>query len=897
MDFQQAGRNLVPGMRGVPKQTPINRARSAAARGAPGGGVNSIAQVSQKLVRPTLAKLDQYIAKTSAKHKALQRAASKAGKGASRKRLMEEVELAKARVDTAMTLARATAARAQHKAPRPSAKVGAGKIQIDEVRRLEPRAQAVRDKWRAENNIEAKPAKAQLEAELGQGPTMQPVESLRDLVSKKRRLDGGPGGKQGGFIMANIPNAVVGGVAGAVGAGSAMDGDPLAIALGALGGGWAGLAGGKALSRYMSNKQKAGVRAASKAGQEYVDNVSRAGKLRDLSKDTVAAVATNGRQVFDSFLGATMTRLEVLVPRVATALKQAEYQQHERAGHWLERGDKYFDIIEAAPMTDAQRKAVEIAAMNSTDNAVKMLRKMGHHEAADAMVGIQQIIDEVGGYLGEVGLDSGLRKGYMPRQVTDLEYFEDIKEVRTLLEQAAKKKGIDLTDFEKEQAITAAMNDTLGGHGESIQYARASKNLKKRTQKVDNTNFGAYAPTHQAYNDMIESVTTQVERRRFFKGQGVKVDDLGPNAENIETVATRLKDALIAGDITAEQADEAARLIRMRFGPGEQAPHRLVQNFKNLTYTGLLGNPIAAMTQFGDLALSAYKNGIINTTRSVVENLAGRGKIDGVNAKTLLGIRQAAADFQSKTGTRDILNWSLKYSGFQWTDRLGKDTFIKAALMKNKQMGPDDFRSRWKGIFDPDAKDGATPRTDELYKKVQNFKQIDETNREDIGFMLWNSLNEVQPVALSALPEQYLKNPNGRMGYMLQSFTLKLFDVMRKDIQQQAAKGNYSKAIMDAGRLVSLFTLTNGTVDQAKNFILGKDETIPEVVYDNFLKLGGMNKYVVGNVARDGAGMALMKMIAPPTVLGDAIFDPRKALQMAPIVGRPLESRIKDDAE
>jgi outer membrane lipoprotein SlyB len=701
---------------------------------------------------------------------------------------------------------------------------------------------------------------------------------------------------QEGFIQNDLVNTIAGAGVGAAIGGSASDGDPVAIAAGAITGGVAGRLLPRQLDRLTTNKQRQVMREADRAGSAYVAEVSRATKLKDFSGQTIAKVLQDGRKVLDEFMGSTMTRLEQLAPRVAVALKEAEFGQHFRSGQWIGQGDRIFKRLDDAGLTDVQMRKFKIAMMNSTKAGKAYLQGIGKSDTVGAVEEMESLLSDVGRYLGEVDLGRDLRANYFPRMVTDPSQFENIEEVRTYLGQLAKKKGVKLTDFEKETAITQVINGALTRGPDQTHFGRASANLKKRTVKVNDKNVDAYAGLHESFNDYIESITTQVERRRFFQGQGVKVDDLGPNAENIDSVAARLKDQLKRGELDEDQLEEVTQLIRMRFGPGEQAPSKLVQNFKNLTYAGLLGNPLSAMTQFGDIALSAHRNGVRNTAVSVMENIMSRGKADrGLDKETLLGIRNAATDFASRTGTRDLLNWSLKYSGFQAVDKLGKNTFIQSAMRKNQQMSKEDFLTRWRPIFDPDAAPGAAaPRTEELFNKVQGFKKIDDTNREDIGFMLWNELEGVQPIAVSALPERYLRHPDGRVAYMLQSFTLKLFDVMRKDIYNKARAGDIRGATANAAKLSSLFVTMNGGVDSAKNFILGRDETVPEVVMNNYLKLLGANRYILQDAQQSGVGEALLKLAAPPTVLLDAVGSPRDALKIAPPLGKVIESRIPE---
>ena len=683
-------------------------------------------------------------------------------------------------------------------------------------------------------------------------------------------------------------------------------------------------------------KAKEPLRKVSSDSAEFKAKVEAVVKKNDPDGGKISQMWQEGLDVMDSFLGNVMTRLEKLSPTVATALARAEWLQSTRSGKMLQEGEVLFGRIKAANLNDADQQLLKIYMLNNTKKAEAFLRSRQKTDAANAIGEFRTMMGDAADYLNEVNLagflkmnrkeladalrqaspktkgvknmtketllarlkaigESTVREsrngGYFPRKFNSLKEFGRNKDADAFFKELQKQKGQPLSDLDKDNALEALIKgELLNRHNDPV-FARVSSNLKRRIRTVDKDNVDDYMELEASFNGYAESITTMVERRRFLQGQGVNIDDLGIDAESVDTIARRLTRSLTdsgADRMTVDQVAEVAKLISLRFGPGEQASHKAIQNFKNLTYTGLLGNPMSALTQIGDLAISAQKNGIRNTVSSILSSLGGANKLKGLDVKDLLGINNVAADFASTTSTRDVLNWSLKWSGFRDADRFGKNTFIRSAMKNNQQLDQAAFRAKWTKTFDPDAAGGATPRTDALFNKVRSFEKITPENREDLSFMLWNELSGAQPISLSQFPEQYLANPNGRMMYMLQSFTLKTFDIIRKDIVDQARSGNFKTAARNLTKFTSLYVLANGSVDGAKNFILGKEAQVDDVVLNNVLKMWGLNKYMVDSVGRDGLGGALLKTVAPPVALFDALGDAKKATSMLPIVGRNL---------
>ena len=178
---------------------------------------------------------------------------------------------------------------------------------------------------------------------------------------------------------------------------------------------------------------------------------------------------------------------------------------------------------------------------------------------------------------------------------------------------------------------------------------------------------------------------------------------------------------------------------------------------------------------------------------------------------------------------------------------------------------------------------------------------------DNVKMLLYHRLLDFQPVALSEMSEQYLKSGNGRVFYMLKTYTLKQFDVFRNEAWHKIKSGERDQVIEGIGnmiKLVSLLTLANAGADELKDLLLGKETKFEDHVIENFLTMGGASKYVRMQTTREGLGSGLIGQILPPFrfvnsiskdlnqlygsyITGDTIdFDHARIVESIPIGGK-----------
>ena len=151
------------------------------------------------------------------------------------------------------------------------------------------------------------------------------------------------------------------------------------------------------------------------------------------------------------------------------------------------------------------------------------------------------------------------------------------------------------------------------------------------------------------------------------------------------------------------------------------------------------------------------------------------------------------------------------------------------------------------------------------------------------------------------MPKPYLDNPNGRILYMLKSFTIKQLDLMRRDILDNLAKGDTPLAFKNLTSLGTLFVLGNGSADMLKDFMTGDEIEMEDTLVDNVWKLIGLNRYTGDRALEGGMGQAIIDTVAPPLTVYDratrAMGDSQKTWEASPFNGLQIFDKMFNSGE
>jgi hypothetical protein len=252
---------------------------------------------------------------------------------------------------------------------------------------------------------------------------------------------------------------------------------------------------------------------------------------------------------------------------------------------------------------------------------------------------------------------------------------------------------------------------------------------------------------------------------------------------------------------------------------------------------------------------------------------------------------QEFADFDSLS---NLVSKVFKYTGLEKIDSIGKEVLINNAFdafkrQASSEEGRAELLKKIRPLFGS--------KSNEVINDI-----LADNPSENVKMLLYSRLLDFQPVALSEMPEYYLKGGNWRILYMLKTYTIKQFDVFRNEVWRDLKRGNANQKLRAMGnmvKLMGLLTLANAGADEIKDFMLGKDIKFSDNVIENFLTMGGANRFVRMQARREGIGTAISQMILPPVkfvnalskdVMSGEIFDVENSrlLESLPFIGKLL---------
>jgi GH24 family phage-related lysozyme (muramidase) len=611
-----------------------------------------------------------------------------------------------------------------------------------------------------------------------------------------------------------------------------------------------------------------------------------------LSKAPTTAV---GRAMED-FITPITTRIQRMSSPIYNRLKKHDMRNQLRSSELFTKTDPFLNTVRKIDKTEDGATLHKALFSGDRETTISILKKHGGKQAIKEYAVVRKVLNQLHKDLDEVGYKLPKIEEYFPRIVKNIKEVSNLQHDR--LSKALRKarqanKGRRLTD-----AQVARVMDTILVRDSNRTFAQTSGSLRKRAiTQVDDRLLEHYHSPAEALHTYLRSTIADIERRRLFKAYGYKPDPkkgLDVSGGDLDdSIGWLVEQARKRGEISKQDQNDLIEILKVRFGQGEATASSGVQAAKNLTYLVTLGNPVAAATQLGDIVFSAQKYGTFRSLRAAFDvvkdqarELVGKErKVGEILRKEDLGLMDAMEEFVSSGNTKRWLDNALSWSGFKRVDRIGKETVMNSALRKAHKMmqtekGRDAFRAKWAPYFEDEVGD--------LMSGIAGKKL-----NENVKLFLWHELTNIQPVALSEMPLKYLEFPDGRLLYMLRTFTIKQLDFMRREIFSEARRGNHYQFAKKFAQFGMLFVLANSGIDELKDFMQGREVDFEDHLIDNIWTLAGVNKYTMDKAGQQGPISAAIDFVAPPLTVFDDLYrgidDPKRLWNLMPIGGRMIK--------
>lgn len=614
-----------------------------------------------------------------------------------------------------------------------------------------------------------------------------------------------------------------------------------------------------------------GANAAFKASKKALSEVSENAGIKKYIQD--------GLELADDYLGAISTRLANIDPAIKYRLRRFEFNRESK----ITRYEKaVLPLIKASnKMSKVDRKAFDIARKNGNKAEVDSLA--AKYGIQNELATTRQVLDDLYKEARKVGFNVKKYPEYHPREVSDftglMEYVHNT-EGWTTIDTAIKAKEQKLQRYLTDQEKTKIVNSMLRGYAtEQIALSKPGQ-LKARviseiTPEIDKF----YADSDSALLRYISDVTDIIEARRLFGRTAKKYE--GFDIDN--SIGAYILDLKSKGELSPTQERELTKILKARFH--EVGTHGIVGLYKNAAYIDTMGSVMSAITQIGDAAFSIHKYGVGETAKGLGQAVKGKS----VMSREDLGIsRRIASEFSDKSRMAKAVDTVFKSVGLSQVDAIFKSTAINAAYNSAVKLARNPkteaaFRKKLEPIFEKE--------TDAVLDEFKNGEVTENTK-----LYVFNEVADIQPIVLSEMALKYLSGGNGRIFYMLKTYTQKMLDVYRNEVFNKIkTPGQRTEGIKNLISLTSALVVMNTGADVIKDLLFGRPIVLEDHVVDNVWRTIGASRYTVEQAKRDGIGTAALKQILPPAKAIDAAYKDIKSMgdgkgselvQSVPIFGK-----------
>ncbi len=605
---------------------------------------------------------------------------------------------------------------------------------------------------------------------------------------------------------------------------------------------------------------------------------------RGIKAQTIGGIKSIGSLISD-LITPLSTRLEKISLGLWRRLRNFEITYRKVVKQDLDAGELFAQKMSKLP-AEAYKELARALNHSQINKTYEILDQEGiprseYHAA-------QGVLEQIHKDAKEVGIDLGYIEHFWPRAV------KEIDELRTFMAEQRKEQywsafETAIRQREREtgkklegQARIDYINQLIRGYGSNRIQVSGQGHTKMRVLKtLDDEVAEFYYGPEVAWAQYVQQMREAIEARKMF-GMGKK------SALVEDPIGVYVHKLVEHQAITPEQERAVVDIFTARFN--SKQPRKIIRTWRNFEYAETLGSPLVALTQLEDMGIAWYRAGILTGIPRVLSNFA-KAALNKSDIRLIdLGIYDIAAEMTDPARTHKVLDFILRITGFKYLDRVGKETTINTIVgtyQKQARMAkpPKDFVRRITRVFGT--------RAGEVIAAMARGEVND-----DVQYLAASEIFDIQPLTLSELPMKYHQMSDGKVFYMLKTFMLRRLDFVLNETVRQI-RTNPVQGILNGVRLGFALMVMGVSVDELKDWILGRRASLSDRVTDNLLRTAGFSKYNIYDAKARGGWKAMFSQIAPPFKIVDSAgrdirdlatgkYKGSESLASIPVVGRIL---------
>lgn len=622
------------------------------------------------------------------------------------------------------------------------------------------------------------------------------------------------------------------------------------------------------------------------SGQKIRITPVQSARTEQMLNTNKAAFTLSLPQMGEDIITPISTRLRKLSEPIFGRMRKYEFNTLTKTADKIDRSNTFTSNLKKV-MSREDYVDVWHGLVNQDFTGVeKVIAKYNNPQIAAGWKATKEVLKQTENELIAAGHKFDRINNYFPRIVTDKEgLFKAIgtaqtKQIEGALYDATTQARRALSLEEESKIINQHLRGVLRKTADMPLLAQAKA---RELNTVPKEWLQFYAAPETALHSFYRNSTIDIETRNLL-GRNVVTDAMG-SINNDHSIGKLLASEIKDGSVDKAQLQTIKDLMLSRIEANHKSAYEGISQVRSMLNMATLGNPIAALSQTGDLFSAAYSQGIMQVTRSIVRKALGK---EVLSVKDF-GLHDLSAELASTDRFAVAQHELFTLSGFRAIDRIGKEVTLNGALDKNFGLaktteGRVALYNKWGQVFGESG-------FNSLVKDLQAGKIT-----TDVKFLMFNELSDVQPITLMEMPKSYIDNPNGRLMYALKSWTIKQLDIVRRDVLDQITKGNVKEGVGNLARLSVLLGMGGVASSTLQDLALGRDvnlDNIPDQAITQLYKNFGASEYLLAKLKKGDIGGITGDLVFPPagilkTVAQD-IFDSNtdaKSVQYLPGLGK-----------